>query len=542
MIDEKRLEELGLDARRGEPSQLRIGMVGRIRAWVWVHGWAIAGLVPLLTLVGVVQSWGMSRTPAPFDDEGTYVAQAWAVQAQHHLAHYTYWYDHPPLGWVQIAGWTWLTGAFDRVDHAVVAGREAMVLAVLVSAGLLYVLARRLELSRAAAFAAVALFTLSPLALAQHRMVFLDNVAVPWLLAALVLAASPRRSLWASGGAGVCLGVAVLSKETFLLLIVAVVWQLWNHCDRKTRSFCVTAFGVGFTTVVVAYPLYALLKGELIPGAGHVSLFDAVRFQLFERASSGSLLTSGTSAHATLQGWLDLDHWLLLVGALAIIPALRSTRLRPYAAGLGIQLLLLLRGGYLPGPFVIGMLPFAALLVAAVVDDAWRGSSRSWLRGAWLDRARRPAVAVLAVAAVLVVAPSWLSRDRALASTDSASPTWQAERWIAEQVPRDERVIVDDTMWLDLVHAGFDTSSVVWFFKLDATNNLDPSVREQLPDGWREFRYIVSTPFLRRSLDELRGGLQPVHDALDHSQVVSRFGDGDGRIEIRQITASPAGS
>ena len=51
-------------------------------------------------------------TPAATDDEGTYLAQAWAVQHGQGLAHYTYWYDHPPLGWIQLAGLSWVPALF----------------------------------------------------------------------------------------------------------------------------------------------------------------------------------------------------------------------------------------------------------------------------------------------------------------------------------------------------------------------------------------------------------------------------------------------
>ena len=84
---------------------------------------------------------GMYAAPTLVDDEGTYTAQAWAIEHWHTLAHYTYWYDHPPVGWIQIAGWTWLTDAFDRNGLSAMAGREAMAVAKVVSLGLLFVLA-----------------------------------------------------------------------------------------------------------------------------------------------------------------------------------------------------------------------------------------------------------------------------------------------------------------------------------------------------------------------------------------------------------------
>src|SRR4051812_38589455 len=84
---------------------------------------------------------------------------------------------------------------------------------------------------------------------------------------------------------------------------------------------------------------------------------------------------------------------------------------------------------HLPGPFVIGMLPFAALLIAGVASEGWRlaGAAR---RGRPFDLGR-PAVALLSVVAVLAIAPGWWHGDRALASDDAAAPTWQAEGWVA---------------------------------------------------------------------------------------------------------------
>ncbi len=60
----------------------------------------------------------MGGIPQRIDDEGTYTAQAWAITHLGELTHYTYWYDHPRTGWIQIAGYTSLTGAFARYPFA----------------------------------------------------------------------------------------------------------------------------------------------------------------------------------------------------------------------------------------------------------------------------------------------------------------------------------------------------------------------------------------------------------------------------------------
>lgn len=44
-------------------------------------------------------SWNLQGYPGRADDdEGTYVARAWAMLYEHHLSNYTYFWDHPFFG------------------------------------------------------------------------------------------------------------------------------------------------------------------------------------------------------------------------------------------------------------------------------------------------------------------------------------------------------------------------------------------------------------------------------------------------------------
>src|ERR1700761_6278149 len=179
-----------------------------------------AVLAALLVLIGLATAWNLEGWPGRVDDdEGTYVAQAWAIIYEHTFTHYSYWYDHPPLGWTQIALFAWVTDGFNRVAAAVFVGREFMVLVTLVSCALVWLLARRLGLRRTTSAVTVLLFGLSPLGQFYHRLVSLDNIETMWVLAALVCAASPRRGLGPAWRTAACAAVAVLSKETALILL-----------------------------------------------------------------------------------------------------------------------------------------------------------------------------------------------------------------------------------------------------------------------------------------------------------------------------------
>lgn len=512
-------------------------------AWVRKHRVSLIVLSCLLVVVGIVHGVGMSRTPLPVDDEGTYMAQAWAVQVRHTLTPYTYWYDHPPVGWIQLAGWTWVTHAFSGSALAIVAGRRIMLLYALVDAALLYLIARRLRLSRLWASVAVLALALSPLAVDYQRMVYLDNLAMPWLLASFALALTPRRRLWTFGAAGACLATAVLSKETMLIFLPALVYQVWQRAHRTTRAFCVTATVAVFALIVAVYPLLAVLKGELLPGPGHVSLATAIHFQLSGRQGTGNPFNPTSQAHSLVAGWLRLDPWLPLAGLICLPVGFSVRRYRPLAVAEAIALLDVLRGGYLPVPYVIGILPFAALLVAATGSTLsglvhWTSERRAWA-------AVKAGMLVGAAAALLAfVIPAWASGLHTQMTQNQVAPTTQAETWVEQHVPRSNRLLVDDTVWVDLVDHGFDRPyGVVWFYKLGYVNQLDPSVRRILGGGWHDFQYVIETPSMRAAIAGSGAQALPqVAAAVDHSVPVVSFGSGVDTITVRRIPHAASSS
>ncbi|WP_433617875.1 ArnT family glycosyltransferase [Dactylosporangium sp. CA-139114] len=471
-------------------------------------------LVPLLVVAGLVNGWNLHGWPGRVnDDEGTYVDQAWAMLDHGALAHYTYWYDHPFLGWAIIAGYAGLTDGFDRAPSGVMVGREVMLIAALVSCALLWLLARRLRFNRAWSAVAVALFALSPLAVYFHRMVFLDNLATMFMLAALAAAASPRRSVGAALGSAVWFAGAALCKETIVILLPALVWLLVRHTDRRTRPWNLGVFGVAFVVLVSAYPVFALLKNELVPGDGHVSLSWALWWQLFGRSGSGSLLDPSSGAYSLAHSWVDLDPWLIVAGVLLVPVALLVPRLRPIALALLIQVAMMCRGGYLPFAYVIALLPFAALLIAGAGDELW----------AWLPSWRRylPAGAAALVAVTLVL-PAWASTMIAQSRTDGSADSRAATRWVVDHVPRDSVVVTDDYIWLDLKLAGF--TKPVWLWKVDT----DPEVMEEvLPAGVSSIDYIV----MAGQADSTLASLPTLRAGVAGSDVVERFGE----IEVRKV-------
>ncbi|MDE3130138.1 MAG: glycosyltransferase family 39 protein [Acidobacteriota bacterium] len=504
------------------------------------HALSLGVVACLLALAAFLIGTGITRYPGFADDEGTYVAEAWAVMTHGQLSHYTYWYDHPPLGWVQLGLLTSVFGGLVHGATAIATARSLMLLPALATTALLYGLARRLDLRRG--FAALAVLTLivSPLGIYSLREVYLENFALPWLLAAFFLAATPRAKLWAFAGSGACFAAAVLSKETMLLFLPGLLLAVVTQTDRRTRAFCLAAFGLSFVLVAGVYPLMAVLKGELLPGRGHVSLEQAVVWQLVTRQATGSALDPHSAARQVIDGWLRTDAWLLGLGLGSVPLALLVRRLRPIALALAVAVLTALHGGYLPEPFDIGLLPFCALLPAGLLNSIWDLRPRV---SRWWPYATRGFALALTAVLVAVVAPQWLGKDRAARSLDLVRPATAAEHWIETHIQRRARLIVDDTMYVDLVDAGFRPRyGVVWFSKLSFASNLDPAIRKHLPHGWHEFDFVIDSPGMRNSMYADRPAYSEVFEAIAHSRTLRTFGHGPARIQIRVLEGVGVGS
>jgi hypothetical protein len=582
------------------PRAPRPGWGARLRSACW--------LLPLLALGLVAQVVNLTRFPQRTDAEGVITVQAWALDTGARLAHSASWFDLPSAGWLQLAGWARLTEALNRSEHAVLGAREFMVVATLVSAILLWFLARRLGFARPVAAVATALFLLSPLALELHRPVSLDTVATVWLLVALVLTTARRRQRLAFAGASAAVAICVLTSAAFVVALPLLAWLLCRNAQPPTRrSSLIIAAGV-LVAIAGGYLLAASATGE-----------------------SGGILIAGAGAAPAAQP----DPVWLVASAVAGIGGLFVRRVRPLAATILLALasMFLLALGTMPASWGASMtsleavvLPIAAVVMPAVVvssiaearrrtgGPAWpnavpalallsagesasaspssgfppgsafasgsasvsrsaiaRGSasvspssgSRSASASpsgtdAGAHRApalpgemfRRQAVAVLAVtaalAAIVVAAPLAMDRVHESVTVDADRLLRDAQAWIDTNLPKDSRVIVDDSIRVDLVRSGFDDDDLIGYRQLNASGEPEAATASegQAPADWRDADYIVTTSSVRAFAAHAAGaGLvdangagdgsgdaaaRSVSDAIANSTSVARFGsDGD---------------
>ena len=114
------------------------------------------------------------------------------------------------------------------------------------------------------------------------------------------------------------------------------------------------------------------------------------------------------------------------------------------------------------------------------VGGNWRLAGRRLPFAGW--RAGRAGVAVRAlVVAVAVLAlgatvASWTPSLRRMTSVTAEPPLRSAERWVADNVPRDKELVVHDAIWTDLVQKyGYRPRPII-VYKLDT----DPAVAASL--------------------------------------------------------------
>ncbi len=501
--------------------------------------WAVAFVV---VLVVVSQGVNMLHYPYVEDDEGTYLAQAWSVFHLGQLTPYTYIYDHAPLGWIQIAIWQMLT--FERLGTGLASGRVLMLLYQVGSAVLVLAIGRRASGKIWVGVLAASLFSLSSYGIYYHRRILLDNIATFWILVSLYLV-SARTTLTRMWLSGVAIGIAVLSKETALAVMPALLLIAARRAPRESRLFAVFGWLALSLSICSMYTLLAALKGELFkPGtlfggsSPHVSLECSIEWQSNRGHNGGLLDTSSEFWHTTL-AWAHAEPLLVIGGTGAALIAVIALRRDAIASGIGLAVLslwLFLGRGATVSPFyLLPLLPLLALSIAVVLARSGTALTRRFGRPVSL-----PAVGLAVAAALVLLFVAYERSERALWTGDPVAGQSEAVTWIRHDVSPGSRIIIDDYLW-NALHAppagdpSFKDAQYYWEV------GEDPKVqRRDFEDNWRTVNYVVSTP--QMLVDDAQQDFPIVTPALAHSRTVARFDTGGWPVEVRRVEPNVASS
>jgi endo-1,4-beta-D-glucanase Y/4-amino-4-deoxy-L-arabinose transferase-like glycosyltransferase len=498
-------------------------------------GIAERALLAALVLIALVaHGLNMHNNPgqAGLGDEGIYMSQAWAVLRQGRLAPYTYFYDHAPAGWIMLGAWMGLTGGPFTFGNAIDGGRVLMLLLHLAMVPMLFRLTRKLGAGAPAAALATLLFSLSPLAVFYQRLVLLDTIMLFWLLLSLNLVLDGHGRLSRFALSGICFGIAALSKETAIFLLPALLYLAWQQRREHHGRFALLGWTVPMAIVLSLYPLFATLKGELLPagssfafflfnittGDQHVSLVEALTWQA-TRGGGGMLNLDNQFWRFVREDWTARDPLLFVGGALAsVVNLLRGIRNRQaLAAGLLglLPLYYLGRGGVVLVFYVLFAIPFLCLNLALLADVALRRLAR---------RAALPTTGALTLAllggyaAAGTLAPLYTARP--------AEAARESVAWIKQNVSPESRIVTHDDPWTDLHEAGLGGPAFPYVhnhWKVAA----DPEIRGGVfKDDWRTVDYVLHLPGIEGIYEETENAV--TIEALRNAHLVKRWErDGD---------------
>lgn len=501
----------------------------KMKAIIMKNKWEILCVFLVTSVVVVAHAWNMFHFPYYESDEGTYTAQAWSVLKHGTLAPYTYWYDHAPAGWLLIALWAKITGGFFTFGFSVNSGRVLMLLLKLVSALMLYGIAKRLFQSKTAAYFAVLFFGLSPLAIYFQRRVLLDNIMVFWLLLSLFLLLHYRNKLRYIIFSALAFGIALLSKETAVVFIPVFVYILYTKTDARHRKMAIFKWLVVTACIAAIYFIFATLKGELFPFGSplggtqdHVSLLGTLDFQA-GRKSPGILSTAGGSFGNAFQVWFREDPILMLAGTIGTVYCLLRGIKNKTARLVGLlslsMWLFLLRGGEIIEFYVIPLIPFMALAISFTGLEAV-----AWLRTKVHNTIRivslLPYLALIFMLGFMVFYYSAHSRKfYSIYKSDQTTSQVQAVNWLLTQNTGNEFYSIDNYGYTDLhTKNNNNFKNAEYYWKVDK----DSDIRDKVLHGdYQNIDMIAMTPQMRQ--DIFSGGLNIGLQAVQKSAPIKQF-------------------
>lgn len=467
--------------------------------------------------------------------------QAWAVLRLGKLAPYTYFYDHAPTGWLMIAGWVYLLpGKFHQFGMAINSGRVLMLLIHVASVFLIYKIAKQMSGSGIAAFLTTLIFTLSPLAIYYQRMVLLDNIMVFWLLLSLYFLTHSGGRLMNIVASSFFFGLSLLTKENAIFFLPVLGYMVYVDTKETYRfRFALTSWLFTWSALLSMYPLYALLKQELLPAGTsfiltgtpgeHVSLIQTWLWQLTRRNSSILDLDSQFWVFFNLRWW-PRDAFIIGAGLLAIFVNLRaglSARQRHqgalYAALLALSYgFYIIRGSVMLEFYLTPMLPFFALNIGLLAGRIIDGMPKTVTTPLFV-------IVVIALSGVFI----YTARDH---YTLNITQVQVAQlQWIRENVPPSAVLSIDDDLWVDL-HEPVNRTTPVFpnahsHWKIQG----DPDIRNRLlGNDWRRLDYMVLSDDLVETLQ--RENTQDfILTAIRNSRLIAQFQKGDVLLQIMQV-------
>ena len=497
--------------------------------FIWKHKRDFAPFVIIVIFKLLLHGDNFTEFPYYENDEATYSIRALSFAEDGSFDNYTYWYDHAPAGWMFMSLWYIITGKALLFGSLINSSRLFILILTTISAILVYMISKKIIKDRWFSMLAALLFIASPLSLYFQRRVLLDNIMVFWTLLALLFVLNKPLRMRDSFISGLAFSLAVLTKLNAIFFAPAFFYALYKHAPEKIRTMSLALWAGVSGSVMLLFPLYALLKGELFsknpnPETGAfdngISLIDSLTYQSSRGTGDGtSFWEPGSSFYQALVEWTSKDVTLMgfVFVASLLVGLLFSGRLRDkFSQLITINLVLLgmvlflVRGGVVLEFYFIPLIPFATILVAAILSVPLHIKS---VQSSLVKNIYRVGIAVVLIG---VQFPAILSHQ-AFRNNETSNMV-QAVDWVRDNLPSDA-VIASDNYATLFLNVNGDYDKLHYNFKFE----YDPDIREIIANDWRNIDYILVT---HEVIKQIRVGQTPfIKEAFDHSYEIASFTD-----------------
>ncbi len=491
-----------------------------IKHWLIPMMYLFTGLIVATILHGT----NMFHFPYYENDEGVYLSQGFAVGFQNRMTDYTYWYDHIPGGWMMIALWLRLTGGPFMFGFSLYSGRMFMLVIHLLSSALLFFITKKLTGKNWPGFLAMIIFSLTPLGVYFQRRVLLDNIMTFWVLASiLVVLMSKFRLRWIAVG-GLFAAFAVLSKETAIVAIPPLMFLSTTQLKPRQRVIGLLLFCLPVVLGIGYFVLYALLKHELFPGPGHVSLIGTWAFQL-SRGNKLPFWNPSSDFWSSVIDWADKDPWYIIMMFASLLWMIVTSVKKWQRMGVALVAvffwLFMMRGGLVLNFYVVPMIALGALTTGVMFADLMK-------------------IRYAGLITILLLLGSWsfILSDTPWV-TDETTPQLESVEWIKHNLPQQSIIAMDHFELIDMQESRFPNDPVFhrahWFWKLED----DPTISQGVIQGdWQNIEYLVLThEFIKQLGVKALPLLEPV---LEHSRELASWGPLSSRtyVDIPKLTST----
>jgi len=485
-----------------------------------ISAWIEAFVVLLLLSIGmVIRGWGMNTFPTYQQSEGLLMSNAWAV-THGNIQPYAYTYTQTFLGWIQIAGWLRLTGGLTTFGNAINSGRAMMLVLTAASGLFVYLIASRLSHSRSAGLLALALFEFSPLAITYQREVSLETIGTFWLLLALYLLVISDSRLLHIVLASVSLGIAILTKDVFIIFFPAMLYAVWLHVTAFQRKFALVVFIYIACSLASLFVLVAILKGELLPTGvfpwdqhPHPSLWGGITANIQQAQQNSDFIS-------TWHVWMQYELPFFIASALAVGINLFVNWRNPLRAFLALLLIsfwaFLLITGFISTLYLVIFFPLMALNGAVAINALLKGPTNRF--GFDLIRV------MLIFGLIGALIPDRIQYAQPLMDQDATNAQTSALTWVRKNVPTHATIVLDSFLYADLHEPEGPDSKAYPRAQIYWNVVLDPDIRfNVLHNNWQNIDYLILNEKMQNDIRARPSDMILLDNAWHHATLVRTF-------------------